>query len=108
MYANYFRWLETEDAYFPYRDKPVGDSRNGTARKSCGKSLSRKRREDFRDVLRGEIAMQRKSLSGVGTTYLLALLAFGASAGCEKEATRPTAPQISSVTVEKQGDGIHV
>ena len=52
--------------------------------------------------------MQGTSLSGVRTACLLVLFAVGASAGCEKEATRQTAPQISSVTVEKQGDGIHV
>ena len=52
--------------------------------------------------------MQGAGFSGVRTACLAVLFALGASAGCEKEATRETAPQMSSVTVEKQGDGIHV
>src|SRR5438445_2345546 len=51
---------------------------------------------------------QGTGLSRVRTARLLVLIALGAFAGCEKEATTQTAPQISSVTVEKQGDGIHV
>jgi alpha-galactosidase len=52
--------------------------------------------------------MHETTLSGVRTACLLVLLALAASAGCEKQATRQTAPQVSAVTVEKQGDGIHL
>src|SRR4029077_14643351 len=90
------------------RDKAGGRSTEWHCQTKFWKRCSTKTQRRFSRCIAGRIAMPGKSLSGIGTTYLLALLAFGASAGCEKEATRQTAPQISSVTVEKQGDGIHV
>jgi alpha-galactosidase len=87
--------------------RSVGDLR-GTAGQNSAKGVAQKSREDFRDLSRGGIAMQGTSLSRATTACWLILLSLVASAGCEKEAARQTAPQISSVIVEKQGDGIHV